>query len=232
MSTTNQPRAISLDIVSDVVCPWCYIGSKRVMRALELVPDLDVQINWRPFQLDPTIPAGGVDRTAYMLQKFGDQERIDAAHERLVALGKEEGINFHFDRITRAPNTLDAHRIIRWAQSNATQSAVAERLFALYFCEGVDIGDPAVLQEVATQAGLDGEAVANRLAGDWDKQEVNEEIAVAARLGITGVPFFIIDGRYGVAGAQSAQALADALQQAANEPATNETPAGKGSTDA
>lgn len=218
MTVTDSParKALTVDIVSDVVCPWCYLGSKHLARALLLRPALDVSVNWRPFQLDPAVPAGGLDRKTYLLQKLGDQARIDAIHARLAELGREQGIDFRFDRITRAPNTLDAHRLIRWAQPSGAQGAVAERLFALYFTEGADIGDPAVLRAVAESAGLDGDVVATRLSGEWDKQEVADEIAVAARLGVTGVPFFIVDGRYGVAGAQPAEALAEVLDQAAS----------------
>ncbi|MFD2251222.1 putative DsbA family dithiol-disulfide isomerase [Pseudochelatococcus lubricantis] len=219
-STARRP--ITVDIVSDVVCPWCYLGSARLAHAIAARPALDVAVHWRPFQLDPTVPAGGLDRAAYMLQKFGgDQARLDAIHAHLVDLGREEGIDFRFDRITRAPNTLDAHRLIRWAQPSGAQGDVARRLFALYFTEGADIGDAAVLRQVAEDAGLDGEVVANRLAGDWDKQDVIDEIAVAARLGVTGVPFFILGGRYGIAGAQSAEVLADALDKAVNDPVVN-----------
>lgn len=225
MSSTQTPHLVTIDIVSDVVCPWCYLGARRLKHALDMVPELSAQINWRPFQLDPTIPSGGLDRQTYMLKKFGDQARIDAIHERLVTLGDEEGIAFHFERILLVPNTLDAHRLIRWAHSNGTQSAVAERLFSLYFSEGEDIGSPAVLQEVAAQAGLDPEAVSNRLAGDWDKQEVIDEITVAVRLGVTGVPFYMINSRYGIAGAQTAETLAETMQKIASDSLDQEGPA-------
>lgn len=215
----SSPSVLTIDIVSDVVCPWCYLGAKRLQKAIAMRPAVSVQVNWRPFQLDTTIPAGGFDRQDYMLKKFGDTARIDAVHERLSALGQDDGIVFHFERIKRAPNTLDAHRLIRWAQvqgmqNQQLQTAVAMRLFALYFTEGADIGDHAVLRTVAQEAGMDADSVAERLAGEWDKQEVVEEIGVATRIGVTGVPFFIIDGRFGVPGAQEAEVLAGAIDKA------------------
>ena len=142
MSDADEP--LSIDIVSDVVCPWCYLGEKRLAAAL--AEDTEpVIVRWRPYQLDPTIPDGGLDRNEYMERKFGRDGRLNAVHDQLVRLGEEVGLPFAFDRITRAPNTLDAHRVIRWAGSTGAQSEVVDRLFRAYFVEGRDIGDRAAL---------------------------------------------------------------------------------------
>lgn len=209
--TTAGP--LSIDVVSDVVCPWCFIGKRRLDRALASRPDLPVVVHWRPFQLDPTIPAGGMDRQEYMRRKFGDGERIAAMHSRIIEAGAEDGIAFRFDRIARSPNTLDAHRVIRWAQTANAQGTLVERLFTLYFVEGQDIGDHDVLRAAAGDSGLDGDQIAALLASDTDKDAVTEEIATAVRLGVSGVPCFILGGRYALSGAQPAEALVDAIEK-------------------
>ncbi|MBN9071176.1 MAG: DsbA family oxidoreductase [Rhizobiales bacterium] len=210
---------VIVDVVSDVVCPWCYIGQKRLARAVEAVPDLAVSVRWRPYQLDPTIPKEGRDRRRYMIDKFGSEERIAEIHARIEELGRAEGIDFAFDRIKVAPNTLDAHRVIRWAggAGEAVQDALVRRLFALNFEEGADVGDPEVLASAAGEAGLDAATVAAMLATDADKAEVEEEIATASRMGISGVPCFILDAKYALVGAQEADVLADALRKVAAE---------------
>ncbi len=153
---TDRTDALTIDVVSDVVCPWCYLGEKRLDLALadESRP---VTLRWRPYQLDPTIPEGGLDRVEYMERKFGRDGRLKSVHDQLVRLGAEVGISFAFDRIERAPNTLDAHRLIRWAGSAGSQREVVDRLFRAYFVEGRDIGDRAVLLDVAAASGLDAE---------------------------------------------------------------------------
>ncbi len=142
---TSEP--LTIDVVSDVVCPWCYLGKRRLERALDLVPATPVVIRWRPFQLDASVPPEGMDRQEYMRGKFGDLSRIDAAHERLAAFGKAEGIDYRFDEIRRAPNTIDAHRLVRWTPVEL-QEAIVETLFRAYFTEGRDIGNHAVLAEL------------------------------------------------------------------------------------
>jgi predicted DsbA family dithiol-disulfide isomerase len=211
MSTENG--ALAIDVVSDVVCPWCYLGKKRLERALALEAE-PIAVHWRPYQLDPTIPKEGIDRRAYLTNKFGNDGRIEAAHERLAALGAEEGIAFAFDRIARAPNTLDAHRLIRWAFLNGAQDKVVDRLFSLYFEQGRDIGDRALLIEAARECGMDAEVVEKLLAEGADEDEVRAEIAQAQQLGVTGVPFFIFAQRFAVPGAQSADVLTAAIDRA------------------
>jgi len=220
----SDRQTITIDVVSDVVCPWCYLGQKRLDRAIAATPEIDVAVNWRPYQLDPTIPAGGVDRQKYMLAKFGDPARIAQAHQRLVGLGSAEGIDFAFEAIRIAPNTLDAHRIIRWAGAagDGVQDRVVRRLFRLNFEEGADIGDQAVLADAAAEAGMDEAVVRTLLPTGADVEAVKAEIATASRMGITGVPCFLIEGRYAVMGAQDAEVLADAIRRVAEAKANGE----------
>ena len=210
---TEAGHVLTVDVVSDVVCPWCYLGEKRLEAALaeESQP---VVLRWRPYQLDPTIPPGGVDRAAYMERKFGRDGRLKSIHDHLVRLGAEVGISFAFDRIERAPNTLDAHRLIRWAASAGTQREVVDRLFRAYFVEGRDVGDRAVLLDLAAASGLDADIVDKLLAEGADVDAVRREIAEAQAIGVTGVPFFIFAGRVGVPGAQDVPLLRRAMNQA------------------
>jgi predicted DsbA family dithiol-disulfide isomerase len=215
MSEARQ--AIAVEVVSDLVCPWCYIGQKRIEAAVAGLPDIDVDISWRPYQLDPTIPAKGKDRRDYMLAKFGSEERIREIHARIEPIGAAEGIHFAFDRIRIAPNTLDAHRVVRWAAGAApgVQSALVKRLFRLYFEEGADIGDPVVLAGAAAAAGMDAALVESLLSTDADRDAVAEEAATASRMGITGVPCFLLERRYALVGAQDTETLVDAIRQVA-----------------
>jgi predicted DsbA family dithiol-disulfide isomerase len=215
MTTPAEPMTV--DVVSDVVCPWCYLGKRRLELALEQAEDVEVEVRWRPFQLDPTIPEGGVDREDYFREKFGDLSRVAAIHERLKELGDGVGIRFAFERIARTPNTLDAHRLIRWASIEGAGEEVVEKLFSLFFEDGADLGDIDVLVEAAVAAGLPGDLVRRLLEGDADRDAVREEIATTQRIGVTGVPCFIIDGRYAVMGAQEPEAIVAALRQARDE---------------
>ncbi len=210
--------SITLDIVSDAVCPWCYIGKRKLDAALAQIDDIDVTISWRPFQLDATIPRGGISRHDYMARKFGP-EKIKEIHERLEGVGKEVGINFAFDKITRSPNTLDAHRLIRWAQASGKQTDVVERLFNLYFTQGQDIGSFDVLVQIAKDFDLEASDIATALQTDHHVKDVQEEIATASRMGVNGVPFFILAGRYGVSGAQPSDVLVEVIRKAAAETA-------------
>jgi predicted DsbA family dithiol-disulfide isomerase len=211
MSEANE--VLTIDVVSDVVCPWCYLGEKRLEAALaeESGP---VVVRWRPYQLDPTIPQGGVDRGEYMAKKFGKSGRLQSIHDNLARLGAEVGVPFAFDRIERSPNTLDAHRLIRWSASAGVQERVVDRLFKAYFVEGRDIGDRTVLIEIAADCGLDAELVERFLAEDADADLVRQEIEQAQAMGVSGVPFFIFAGRIGVPGAQEPSVLRQAMTQA------------------
>jgi predicted DsbA family dithiol-disulfide isomerase len=217
-------NSITVDVVSDVVCPWCFIGQKRLDKAIAAADGIDVHIRWRPFQLDPTIPAEGLDRHDYMIGKFGSDQRIGEIHARIEPLGEAEGISFAFDAIKVAPNTLDAHRVIRWAGAAGedVQNRLVRRLFQLNFEEGVNIGDHAALTEAAREAGMDASVVETLLPTDADVEAVRTEIATASRMGITGVPCFLIEGKYAVMGAQDADTLADAIRQVAAAKAKGE----------
>jgi predicted DsbA family dithiol-disulfide isomerase len=208
----SEPLVI--DIVSDVVCPWCYVGKKHIEKALANMPDIDAVVRWHPFQLDPSIPAEGYDRKAYMAKKFGDGGQLKAAHERLEALGNSNGIAFQFDAISRSPNTLDAHRLIRWADEAGVQDAIVSSLFQSYFEEGLDIGDSLILAFIAGKAGMDSDLVAARLETDMDVESIRSEIAEAGRIGVSGVPFFILAQKLAVSGAQPSEVLMDAIRQA------------------
>lgn len=199
-----------IDVVSDVVCPWCYVGKRRLEAALKGAGE--TLIRWRPFQLDATIPAAGLDRQAYMRAKFGDGPRLDEVHAQIKAVGEEVGVAFDFEAIRRSPNTLDAHRLIRFATEAGVADAMTERLFADYFEHGRDIGDHAVLNEAALACGLGDVTV--RLAGEEGAQEVGEEIAAAQRMGVEGVPLFIFAEKYALSGAQPVEVFEQALAQA------------------
>jgi predicted DsbA family dithiol-disulfide isomerase len=212
----SEPNSITVDVVSDVVCPWCFIGQKRLDKAIA-ASGIDVHVHWRPFQLDPTIPAEGKKRRDYMLEKFGSEERIREIHARIEPLGAAEGISFAFDAIKVAPNTLDAHRVIRWAGAAGedVQNKLVRKLFQLNFEEGKNLGDPSVLTEAAREAGMDAAIVETLLPTDADVEAVRGEIATASRMGVTGVPCFLLEGKYAVMGAQDAATLADAIKQVA-----------------
>ena len=209
----QEIEPLPIDIVSDVVCPWCYLGEKRLEQALaeEAGP---IVVRWRPYQLDPTIPEGGLDRAEYMEKKFGKSGRLQSVHDNLTRLGAEVGLPFAFDKITRSPNTLDAHRLIRWAASAGVQSRVVDRLFEAYFVEGRDIGDRVVLTEIAAECGLDADLVERLLAEGADSEVVRQEVEQAQAMGVSGVPFFIFAGRLGVPGAQEPSALRQAMAEA------------------
>ena len=196
-----------VDVFSDTVCPWCYVGKRRLERALKARPQRDVTIRWRAFQLNPGMPAGGMDRKAYVDAKFGGAERARAIYDTVRAAGTAEGIAFAFDRIKRTPNTLQSHRLIRFAGNQDRQDEVLEALFRAYFLNGRNIGDRAVLVEVAADTGLDREETAEYLAGDADAEAVLAEDGMARRAGINGVPCFIFNGRFALSGAQEPEAF-------------------------
>jgi predicted DsbA family dithiol-disulfide isomerase len=208
---------LTIDVVSDVVCPWCFLGKRRLDRAIASLAGQPVEIRWRPFQLDPSIPKTGVPRQAYLEKKFGAGPRLAELHKPLVEAGEREGIPYAFDKITVTPNSLDAHRLIRWAHTHDLQDAMVERLFSLYWIEGADIGARDVLIKAAVNVGLDGTLVAQLLQSEADLDAVIAEINQASGMGITGVPTFVLAGRYGVVGAESPEVLASAITRAAAE---------------
>ena len=203
-----------IDVVSDVICPWCFLGKRRLDAALERLPDLDVMVRWRPFALDPSLPPEGMDRTEYLSRKFG-AEALATLHDPLIAAGAELGVPYHFERITRTPNTLDAHRLIRWSHTVERQHETAERLFMAYWSEGEDVSDRAVLARCAGDAGLNAAQIAELLDSDQDVENVKAEIQHATNIGVTGVPTFILAQSYALVGAQSPEVLADAIGRVA-----------------
>jgi predicted DsbA family dithiol-disulfide isomerase len=211
--TTAVP--LSVDVVSDVVCPWCYLGKRRLEAAAKVVLEIPLTIRWRPFQLDPTIPPGGIPRDEYVRRKFGSPEALDRPNAQLAKAGAEVGIPYAFGKIKRSPNTIDAHRLVRWAAEAGHQDEMVEHLFHLYFVEGADVGDHAVLAKAAANVGMDSVAVSAGLATDRDREAVETEISAASAAGVTGVPCFILDTRAAVMGAQSAEVLASAIRQVA-----------------
>ena len=210
----TDPAPLSIDVVSDIMCPWCFIGKRRLEKALDDIPAIPVTLAWHPFQLDATIPPEGKDRRQYLEEKFGGPEGARGVYDRIRAVGEGEGIDFAFEMIERSPNTLDAHRLIRWAGIEGMQDAVVERLFRMYFLEGADLTDGERLVEAGADAGMDPQVLRRLLAGEADRAAVEAEIAAAHRIGVTGVPCFIIDGRYAVMGAQPPEVLAEAISRA------------------
>ena len=215
---SEQTKAkVNIDIVSDVMCPWCYIGKRRLEKALEMVPEIEADVRWRPFQLDPTLPAEGKDRKQYLAEKFGGIDQAKALYQNVVNAAAGEGLELQVDKIERSPNTIDAHRLIRWAATTGAQDAVVERLFQLYFMEGADLTKRELYCQVAEEAGMDRALVEELYENDTDIDEVKEEINVAGRIGVTGVPFFIFDNQYAVSGAQDSEQLANVLRQIKRE---------------
>jgi predicted DsbA family dithiol-disulfide isomerase len=215
--TTPTSDPITIDVVSDVVCPWCYVGKHRLEKALAMLPERKFAVFWRPFQLDPTIPKEGMPRQTYLERKFG-RERLADLHKPLIEIGKAEGIPFAFDKITRSPNTLDAHRLLRWAHEAGKQNEMADRLFALYFTEGADIGSSDVLTKAAADVGLDAALVAQLLTTGADLDPVIAEINGAQKMGIGGVPTFILAGRFALSGAHPSETIRKAIEQTALTP--------------
>jgi predicted DsbA family dithiol-disulfide isomerase len=206
---------VTVEVASDVICPWCFVGKRRLERAAGLLAGRHaVMVAWRPFRLNPGMPRGGMDRRAYRTARFGSWERSLALEARVAEVGRAEGIAFAFDRIARTPNTLDAHRLLWLAGREGPQDALAEALFRAYFCEGRDIGDHEVLKAVAAKAGLDAGRIARLLAGEEGVAEVLAEEGQARRLGIDAVPAFLVAGRPALSGAQPAETLAAAIEQA------------------
>ena len=201
-------------IVSDTICPWCYVGKRRFERALAERTEVKPDIEWRPFQLNPEMPAEGLDRKAYMRAKFGTDERSEEIYAAIRDAGEGENIPFAFDSISRVPNTIGSHRLISWSLPSDLQDSVVEGLFRSYFIAGQDIGDIDVLVEVATAAGLDESEARAYLSGEEGVEQARTESLEAHRLGISGVPCFIFDGKYAVSGAQGPEVFSQVFDLA------------------
>lgn len=206
-----------IDIVSDTVCPWCFIGKRRLERALAERPALDVRIGWRPFQLNPDMPVEGMDRQAYLAAKFGGDTRARRTYAPVLDAARGEGIEIDYDRIRKMPNTLASHRLIRWAAAGDVQYQVVELLFRRYFLEGEDISEHQVLVEIARQAGMDADQVAAWLDEGRDIDIIRSEDKVAREMGIRGVPCFVFDRRYALSGAQDPEVILQVLDLAVKE---------------
>jgi predicted DsbA family dithiol-disulfide isomerase len=198
---------LRIEFIFDTVCPWCYVGKRRFERALKARPNARVDIVWRPFLLNPDIPLDGVERRAYLDRKFGGQARVQRIHGAVAAAGKAEGIEFSFDRILRTPNSLNSHRLIRFARSLGREPEAVEALYAAYFSQGRDIGDIEVLLDIAAGLGLPEQDTARYLYSDTDINAVMNDNARAHRMGVNGVPCVILDGSYALAGAQEPDIL-------------------------
>jgi len=212
---------IYVDIVSDTICPWCYIGKRRFERALELSGRDDVAISWRPFRLNPDMPVEGVTRDDYVRAKFGGGDRPRQIYQAVADSGREAGIEFQFSRIKRTPNTILSHRLIQWGARTGRQDAVVDRLFRAYFEDGRDIGDLDTLVQCAVEAGAEAGEAREYLVSDEGRSEVVSADVYARRLGINGVPCFIVNRKYAVSGAQPASAFVEVFNLAERDAATS-----------
>ncbi len=198
---------MKIDIIADTICPWCYVGKKRFDRALEMRPQDDLEVGWRAFQLNPSMPKQGMDRKEYVAEKFGGLERARSVHGSLEVAGEEEGIKFNFRGIERTPNTVHSHRLVRHAATKGVQTVIINAIFEAYFLDGKDIGEIDILAEIARNVGLDHDQISEFLQSDRDVETILAEDELARRIGVNGVPCFIIDRKYAVSGAQSPEVL-------------------------
>ena len=220
MAKRKAPKqTIQVDIVSDIVYPWCWLGVRYFQKAAKQ-SKYDVNLTWRPYMLDPAVPEEGTPYSAYMKQKFGNgpSNRFKAMRESLEAQGPTLGIDFKFDDIPMRPNTLNAHRLLKWAQGQDLGDAASDALFRTFFTDLKDVGDHAILKEIAEEIGMDAKLVEELLAKDDDKNAVREEIMYFRNLGVNGVPTFIYNGQFAVQGAQPAEEHLKAMEQAAKLP--------------
>ena len=201
-----RPR-LGIEIVFDVVCPWCYLGVRRLLRVLAQRPELQPDLHWRPFLLNPDIAPGGIPRQDWLTRKFGGEERARRLHGTIAELGRAEGIAFRFELMRRIPSSLDGHRLLRWAAPRGPVEGLVMRLFAAHFADGLDIGSHAVLAQIAAAEGFDGTAALRFLASGAETEWVHVESLRAHRLGINGVPCFLVDGQHAIAGAQEPEVL-------------------------
>ena len=213
VDTSDAPASVHVDVVSDVVCPWCYIGKRRLEGAIALARDVEVSINWRAYFLNPWIPREGIDRQTYLETKFGSPERYAVIAERIACAAAMEGLVYNPDKISRQPNTLDCHRLILWSRSATDPARMKQRLMELYFAEGADLSDPKVLIGAAVDVGMEGDLVRRLLASDADVDRVEGDALAAKEAGIDGVPCFVFGSSVIVTGAQSPEYLASAIER-------------------
>jgi predicted DsbA family dithiol-disulfide isomerase len=213
----SSTEGLPVDVVSDVVCPWCFIGKKRLEDAIALVPDIPVELRFHPYFLNDWIPRAGISRKDYLTMKFGSVERYREIAQRVAAAAAAEGLVYALDRISRQPNTLDCHRLILWARNHHASGRMKQRLMELYFSEGADLTTQDTLVQAAIDCGMDGTVVTDLLASDADIERVSRAAEQAKEAGIAGVPCFILGGVLAVSGAQPAAYLADAIRRAVQE---------------
>jgi len=212
------PKArLSVEIVHDLVCPWCYLGVRRLLRTLRRRPDLLFDLTWRPFLLNPDMPRMGMARSDYVVRKFGGEDRARRLYGSIAEIGRGEGVQFRFDRVRRTPSSVDAHRLVRWANRFGRAAEMVEALFAAHFTDGRDIGEIAVLSAIAASCGLSQMEARGFLLGDADIDAVHADNLRAHRLGINGVPCFVIGGHHAIAGAQEPEVIERLLDVAAVE---------------
>jgi predicted DsbA family dithiol-disulfide isomerase len=213
--TETVPAGTRIDIVSDAICPWCYVGKRQLERALATLAGegLTFQVHWNPFQLNPDMPKEGRDRAAYRAWKFGSAEKSTALDQRITDAAAAVGLGFRTDLMTRTPNTIDAHRLIWFAGQNGDQDATMEAVFKAYFIQGRDVGDHTVLADCAVEAGLPRQEILDFLAGDLADKEMRAADQAAREAGVSGVPSFFLDGYSLFSGAMPAETIADALRR-------------------
>lgn len=212
----QPPGRLGIEIVFDFVCPWCYLGVKRLSFLLERRPELDVSLSWRPFLLNPDMPRSGMSRADYMIRKFGAEERARRLYASISEIGAAEGIKFNFPAIRRTPSSVDAHRLVREALREGVADRLVALVFAAHFVEGLDIGNQSVLVMLAEQAGMDAGMAQHFLDSGEGAEYVHAENLHAHRLGINGVPCFLIDGEHAIAGAQESEVLERLIDLAAS----------------
>lgn len=208
---------LAIDMISDVVCPWCYVGKRFLERGIAAKPEIAVEVRFRPYFLNPWVPREGISREEYLIAKFGSVERYNSGNNRVAEATAAAGLTYHRDMIKRQPNTLDCHRLIRWAASIGQASAMKQRLMELYFSAGADLTQADVLVAAAADCGLSAEAVRARLASDEDVEAVTREAQSANEAGVEGVPFFIFGGVLALSGAQPPEYIAEAIERATVE---------------
>jgi predicted DsbA family dithiol-disulfide isomerase len=204
---------MQLDVIADLICPWCYVGQRHLEEALRRRPIRSLEIRWRPFMLDPSIPAEGMERKAYYVQRFGSEKRAIESVSQAIELGRKAGIRFAFDKIARIPNTLDAHRLLLWASAEDVADKAQALLFRSYFEDGKDIGDRRVLCAIAAQVGLDAEHIGALFESDADIETILAEDRAVRELGINGVPCILVDEKYALMGAQDPANLVAVFQR-------------------
>ncbi len=213
---------VKLDIMSDPICPWCYIGKTHLDRALEQRPDHPFLITWHPFQLNPDMPKGGMDRRGYLETKFGGKDAAVKAYAPVVENAEKAGLKINFEGIEKTPNTLDAHRLIHWAGIEGHQNAVVDAMFTAYFVEGRDIGDADILADIADSCGMDASVVLRLLATDEDRRDIVDRDAAARGMGVSSVPTFIVASQHAVPGAQPTELWLQVMDDLARQGAAQD----------